>query len=356
MAATELPPGAAWPSAAAAPPAGASKSIAVIIPSWNGAHLLPSCLDAVARQTRRPEQVIVVDDGSTDDTVTLLRRDYPWVLPLVLAENGGFARAVNAGLRAARGDIAVLLNNDAEPEPDWLAALCAPLLSDVMGRSCTTPGTIRAASARHADGTLASCASKILLADRPDVLHSAGDGYGRNGVPSNRGVWTSDDGRYDRQEWVFAACAAAAAYRRDVVLAVGGFDEWLGMYCEDVDLAWRLQLRGYRCLYVPQARVRHRLSATGGGPLASYFCGRNFLLVAALNLPGPFLRRYWWRLLAAQLRIAAEALWHSREPAARARLRGQWAGLRALPAAWRRRHQRQSERHASLAVLDALLT
>ena len=314
------------------------KSIAVIIPSWNGAHLLPSCLDAVARQTRRPEQVIVVDDGSTDDTVTLLRRDYPWVLPLVLAENGGFARAVNAGLHAARGDVAVLLNNDAEPEPDWLAALCAPLLSDE-------------------DGTLASCASKILLADRPDVLHSAGDGYGRNGVPSNRGVWTSDDGRYDRQEWVFAACAAAAAYRRDVVLAVGGFDEWLGMYCEDVDLAWRLQLRGYRCLYVPQARVRHRLSATGGGPLASYFCGRNFLLVAALNLPGPFLRRYWWRLLAAQLRIAAEALWHSREPAARARLRGQWAGLRALPVAWcRRRHHRQAERQASLAALDALLT
>ncbi len=337
MAATELPSGAAWPSAAEAPPASASQSIAVIIPSWNGAHLLPSCLDAVARQTRRPEQVIVVDDGSTDDTVTLLRRDYPWVLPLVLAENGGFARAVNAGLRAARGDVAVLLNNDAEPEPDWLAALCAPLLSDE-------------------DGTLASCASKILLADRPDVLHSAGDGYGRNGVPSNRGVWTSDDGRYDRQEWVFAACAAAAAYRRDVVLAVGGFDEWLGMYCEDVDLAWRLQLRGYRCLYVPQARVRHRLSATGGGPLASYFCGRNFLLVAALNLPGPFLRRYWWRLLAAQLRIAAEALWHSREPAARARLRGQWAGLRALPAAWCRRHHRQAERQVSLAALDALLT
>ena len=337
MAATESPSGAAWPSAAETPPASASQSIAVIIPSWNGAHLLPSCLDAVARQTRRPEQVIVVDDGSTDDTVALLRRDYPWVLPLVLAENGGFARAVNAGLHAARGDVAVLLNNDAEPEPDWLAALCAPLLADV-------------------DGTLASCASKILLADRPDVLHSAGDGYGRNGVPSNRGVWTGDDGRYDRQEWVFAACAAAAAYRRDVVLAVGGFDEWLGMYCEDVDLAWRLQLRGYRCLYVPQARVRHRLSATGGGPLASYFCGRNFLLVAAMNLPGPFLRRYWWRLLAAQLRIAAAALWHSRESAARARLRGQWAGLRALPVAWRRRHHRQAERHVSLAALDALLT
>ena len=331
MAATELP------SAAEAPLASAAGSIAVIIPSWNGAYLLPTCLDAVARQTRRPEQVIVVDDGSTDDTVALLRHDYPWVLPLVLAENGGFARAVNAGLRAARGDIAVLLNNDAEPEPDWLAALCAPLLADL-------------------DGTLASCASKILLADRPDTLHSAGDGYGRNGVPSNRGVWTNDDGRFDRQEWVFGPCAAAAAYRRDVVLAAGGFDEWLGMYCEDVDLAWRLQLRGYRCLYVPQARVCHRLSATGGGPLASYFCGRNFLLVAAMNLPGPFLRRYWWRVLAAQLKIAAEALWHSREPAARARLRGQWAGLRALPAAWRRRRGRQAERRASLTALDALLT
>ncbi|MAG36819.1 MAG: glycosyl transferase [Dehalococcoidia bacterium] len=337
MAATELLSSVAVQSEHKAAPAIEGCSISVIIPSWNGAHLLPGCLDAVARQTCRPAQVIVVDDGSTDDTVAVLRSDYPWVLPLVLAENGGFARAVNAGLRAASGEVAVLLNNDAEPEPEWLDTLCAPLLAG-------------------ADDMLASCASKISLADRPGTLHSAGDGYGRDGVPSNRGVWTADSGRFDQQEWVFGPCAAAAAYRRDVVLAAGGFDEWLGMYCEDVDLAWRLQLRGYRCLYVPEARVHHRLSATGGGSLASYFCGRNFLLVAAMNLPGSLLRRYWWRLLAAQVRIAAEALWHSHEPAARARLRGQWAGLRALPAAWRRRQQRQDERRASLTELDALLT
>lgn len=328
-----LPPG---PECVMLPP-DAGSAISVIIPSWNGGHLLPSCLTALTEQTCTPGQVIVVDDGSTDNTAELLRSDYPWVLPLVLPENRGFARAVNAGIYGARGDIVVLLNNDAEPEPEWLARLCAPLAS---GR----------------DLQIASCASKISLTDHPGILHSAGDSYQRDGVPSNRGVWARDNGQFDRQESVFGACAAAAAYRRDVVLAAGGFDEWLGMYCEDVDLAWRLQLQGYRCLFVPEARVSHRLSETGGGPLASYFCGRNFLLVAAMNLPGPLLYRHWWRIVSAQLMISLEAMWHSREPAARARLRGQLAGLSEISRAWRRREQRQKMRCVPVRDLDAILS
>ena len=154
-----------------------------------------------------------------------------------------------------------------------------------------------------------------------------------------------------------APCAAAAAYRRDVVLATGGFDEWLGMYCEGCGLGVALAATRLPLPVCPAgAGAPSVVGRPAADPLASYFCGRNFLLVAAMNLPGPFLRCYWWRLLAAQLRIAAEALWHSREPAARARLRGQWAGLRALPAAWRRRRQRQAERRVSLTDLDALLT
>ncbi|MBI4506618.1 MAG: glycosyltransferase family 2 protein, partial [Chloroflexi bacterium] len=180
-------------------------------------------------------------------------------------------------------------------------------------------------------------ASKLLLFDRRDVLHSAGDFYGRDGVPGNRGVWERDDGRFDDEQEVFGACGGAALYRRAMLDEVGLFDERLIGYCEDVDLNLRARLAGYRCVFVPAARVYHHLSATGGGPQASYLCGRNFIRVAAKCLPAETWRRHGPRIVAAQLALAAHALWHAREPAARARLRGQLDALRELPDVLRQR-------------------
>jgi GT2 family glycosyltransferase len=114
------------------------------------------------------------------------------------------------------------------------------------------------------------------------------------------------------------------------------------MYCEDVDLNLRARLRGFRTIYVPQAVVYHRLSATGGGSLASYYCGRNFALVWAKNMPGSLVRRHWWAMLRAQLGFALDSLRHIREPAARARLYGQVSSLPALPRFIRKRSHRFS--------------
>jgi GT2 family glycosyltransferase len=109
------------------------------------------------------------------------------------------------------------------------------------------------------------------------------------------------------------------------------FDETLGMYCEDVDLNLRARLRGWRCLYVPEAVVRHKLSATGGGPLASYYVGRNLLYLLAKDVPAPLLRRNALHIARAQIRYLLESLRHIREQAARARLRGQLTGLLTWP-------------------------
>jgi GT2 family glycosyltransferase len=309
-------------------------AISLVIPNYNGAHLLPTCLDAVGRQTRPANEVIVVDDASTDASLALLRDRYPSVHVLALNRNGGFAQAANAGIAASIGDIVVLLNNDTEAEPGWLEALCRPLLE------------------RPEVGW---CASKLLLFDRRDVLHSAGDGFGRDGLPRNRGVWAADNGEFDRQELVFGACAGAAAYRRGLLEELGGFDESLGAYCEDVDLNWRAQLQGYRCLYVPEARVYHMVSATGGGPRASFLCGRNTILVLAKDVPAALLRRHWRRMLRAQLRLAAECLHHWREPAARARLRGLAAGVLRAPSYCRRRRETVALRRVSDDYLESLL-
>jgi GT2 family glycosyltransferase len=314
--------------------------ISVVVPNWNGAPHLPVCLDSLRGQTYSPVEIIVVDNNSEDGSLALLRRDYPEVKVIPLQENRGYAGGVNAGIQEAKGEILVVLNNDTEADPSWLEELSG-------------------AMQRHSKA--GSATSKILLFDQRGTLHSAGDLYGVDGVPINRGVWEDDEGQYNQEETVFSPCGGACAIRRGMLedLARRGqeqpFDEAFFAYCEDVDLGWRAQLAGYECVYVPSAVVYHRLSATGGGKIASYYTGRNFLYVLAKDYPFSLFKKYWGRILRAQLRISWEAVKAWRGEAARARLRGQLAGLWALPGLLRKRRTVQATRSASDAYLERAL-
>jgi GT2 family glycosyltransferase len=137
---------------------------------------------------------------------------------------------------------------------------------------------------------------------------------------------------------------------------IGLFDEDLFMYLEDVDLNWRAQLAGYRAVFAPAAVVYHHLSATGGGVIASYYTGRNTILVLAKNLPGSIFRRYWPAIIKAQLNISLQALRAWPGEAARARLRGQLTGLFGLPRWLAKRRQVQQTRRVDDAYLESLLT
>lgn len=308
--------------------------VSVIIPNFNGAYLLPTCLEALRRQTYRDFEVVLVDNASQDQSVALVRRDYPEVRVIELPTNTVFSGAVNAGIRATSGDLVVLLNNDTEAEEGWLAAL---------------------AGAAERNPEFSWFASKLLLFDRRNIIHSAGDFYRTNGVPGNRGVWQEDGEQYSVEQEVFGACGGAAAYRRRLLDEVGLFDEDLVGYCEDVDLNWRARLAGHRCLFVPTARVYHRLSATGGGPRASYLVGRNFILVLAKDVPTEVIKRHWPRMLMAQVQFALHSLRHAREPAARARLRGQLAALPALPLFLAKRRAVQAQRRVTIADVLRML-
>ncbi len=309
--------------------------VSVIVPNYNGMAHLPACLAALRAQAYAPLETIVVDNGSTDGSIEFIRRAFPEVQVLALARNGVFVGAVNAGIRAARGEIIALLNNDTEAEPTWLDELVCAL---------------------RGEPSAGMAASKMRLFDRRQILHNAGDGYGRDGLPVNRGVWQADTGQFDGDRFVFSACGGAAAYRRAMLDEIGLFDPDFVAYCEDIDLSWRAQLAGWRCVFAPRAVVYHKLSATGGGKLASYFVGRNTLWVVAKNLPGSLWRRYWTRIIAAQLRVTRDALRGWRGEAARARLRGQLAGLKGLPAMLAKRRAIQSARRASDSYLDGALT
>ncbi len=311
-----------------------SPLLSVIVPNWNGARFLPDCLNSLRNQTYRNFEVLVVDNASEDESLEIVRRDFPEVRVLPLDRNYGFAAACNRGAEAANGDVIVLLNNDTETDPAWLEEI------------------VKALQEHPEAGAIAS---KILLFDKRNIIHSTGDMMGVDGIPINRGVWEEDKGQYDLYQQVFSACGAAAAYRREMWEELGGFDEDLFMYLEDVDLAWRAQLRGWKTVFAPKAKVYHHLSATGGGPIASFYTGRNTILVIVKDMPGKLVKRHWRRIVGAQLKIAWDAIKASRGDAARARLRGQLSALASLPRWLKKRSQVQKTRKIDLDALDNTL-
>ena len=332
---TDLEDVAQDPRSNATPARAAAPLASIIIPNWNGIHHLPGCLDALRAQTYNHTEVILVDNGSTDGSQAFVTETYPEVRLLALERNLGLTGGNNTGFEAARGEILISLNNDTEVHPQFVEALVNAL-------------------EEHPEAGMS--AAKMLLFDRRDHIHSAGDGYGRDGIPFNRGVWQRDEGQFDGPGWIFGGCGGAVAYRRAMLDDTGMFDESFFMYCEDVDLNWRAQLTGWRCWYAPQAIVYHKLSATGGGPIASYHTGRNTLWVIAKNYPGALLRKYWKLILRAQWAITRDAIRAWRGEAARARLRGQLSGFLRLPCRLGQRRAIQAARRVPDAYIESLFT
>lgn len=309
--------------------------LSIIIPNWNGARFLRTCFDALRGQTYQNLEIILVDNASTDESGEITQAEYPEVHWLGLAENRGFTGACNAGIELAKGDLVCLLNNDTEVDPAWAEA-------------------IMSAFARHAD--VGSVASKMLLFDQRDHIHTTGDFFTTDGRAGNRGVWQKDEGQYEQEEYVFSACGGSAVYRKTMLDEIGILDDDFFFSGEDVDLGWRAQLNGWRCLYTPQAIVYHHLKATGGGVTASYYDGRNLIFILVKNYPADLWRKYGFSVLKAQWRLAQEAIraWRGKE--ARARLRGMLAGLLGIPRMWRKRRAIQASRRVNLDTLEQVLT
>lgn len=309
--------------------------VSIVIPHWNGKPFLQPCLDALRAQSYAPLEVIIVDNASEDGSQAYIREHYPAVRLIELPENRGFTGACNAGMETANGEIIALLNNDTEADPEWVASIVD-------------------AFARHEDAGVV--ASKMLLFDKRDHIHTAGDGFTVDGRAFNRGVWEKDEGQFDQEEFVFSACGGSSAYRREVLDQIGLLDDDFFFLLEDVDFSWRAQLRGWHVLYTPKAVVYHHLSATGGGVTASFYDGRNGIYLLVKDVPVEIWRKHGGKIVRRQLRLAWDALKAWRGAAARARLRGMLVGLRDLPRLLRKRRQTQQQRTVSLAYLESILS
>ena len=285
--------------------------MSVVIPNYNGAAYLEACLRSLMKQARRDFEVLIVDNASTDSSIETALRACPQARILPQERNLGFAGGVNAGIRVARGAWVAVLNNDTEAAEDWAAA-CA------------------AAIDRHADAVFFAC--RILEMSHRETVYSAGDCYLRAGIGYRRGQEQPDGPLYDPEVPVFSACGCAALYRRSVLEELGGFDERFFAYLEDLDLGLRLQCLGRAGFYVPQARVYHWGSATGGGEFSSLgvrLRTRNSILLLLKSVPATILRRTVPMVLAAQLWWLLRVLRHGRLISY---LRGTWQALCMAPA------------------------
>ena len=306
-------------------------TVAVIVLNWNGAVHMRFCLTALAAQTWQDFELIVVDNGSSDDSLAWLRQQKIQPLRIVaLAENRGFAGGNAAGLAVVdlETEFVVLLNNDTAPEPGWLAALVA------------------AAEADERRGAVASLMvdwNGALIDSAGDGIRVTGRGYQRyHGQPRNV---APDSGL------VFSACAGAALYRRRLLDEVGFLDERFFMNGEDTDLCFRARLAGWEVWYCADAVVRHRVSASqgAGSAMSVYFNERNRIWSVAKCMPAGLLWKYAW---VHALELPARGWFYLRRGRFGAWLRGVMAGLWGSGPFWHVRCKIQAQRRVALSEIE----
>lgn len=250
--------------------------VTIIIPNYNGLKFMEPCFEALSRQTFRDYEILVVDNGSGDGSREWLQEHQ--VPAIFLKENTGFSGAVNVGIRAAKTPYVILLNNDTEPEPEYVEELVKAI---------------------ERSEKIFSVSSRMIQLYEKDKMDDAGDMYTVLGWAYQRGVGRPVK-RYNHPRRVFSACAGAAIYRRKVFEEIGLFDELHFAYLEDLDIGYRARLAGYDNVYCPKARVYHVGSGTSGSKYNSFkvrLAARNNVYLNYKNMPN-------WQLALNALPIA----------------------------------------------------
>ena len=312
----------------------AEPALTVAILTYNGLELVQTVLPSLDAQRFRDFRTVVVDNGSSDGTAEWLAAERPDITVVALPVNVGVTAALNVCVDACPTEFAGLLNNDLELDPDCLGEL------------------VRALREHPRAG---SAAAKLVDYHDRTMLDGAGDLFGWGCIPARRGHGEPDRGQYDEPAAIFGACGAVALYRREALDAVGRFDDSFFAFYEDTDWAFRAQLAGWDCRYVPSAVAYHMGSATLGAGLTDfmrYHLLRNGIWLVAKDYPASAMLRQAHRLAYRQVVNLRDA--------ARARKLAFWRravtdAVRGLPAVIERRGAVQRRRTRSLRELDAVV-
>ena len=310
-----------------------SIKVAVVIVNWNSGAYLVDCLLSLKGQTLLPDRVLIVDNASTDGSMEGLEQRFPDLEFIHLKKNTGFAAANNLAVhQAADCDWIAFLNPDAFARPDWLENLMQ-------------------AVERFPDVKMFG---SHMLGYENDLIDGTGDIYHVSGVAWRRdhGMKSSEINRESGE--IFSPCAAASLISRNAFLEVGGFDEYFFCYNEDVDLSFRLRLKGHRCIYVSKAVVEHVGSGTTSrySDFAVYHGQRNLVWSYFRNMPG----LWFWIYLPQHILFNFTALiWFSLKGKALPVFKARWDALKGLPRVWQLRKETQNSKTvAGKKVVDAM--
>ena len=240
--------------------------VTIIIPNYNGMAYLETCMVSLQRQTMTDFQILIVDNGSSDDSLPWIAEHCKEAKVLALDKNYGFCTAVNEGIKAADTPYVILLNNDTEVEPDFVKALLLEIKKSL---------------------NIFSCQAKMLDFGNRQLMDDAGDYYCALGWAFARGKGREEKLYMDRRT-IFASCAGAAIYRRSIFEEIGYFDEAHFAYLEDIDIGYRAKIYGYTNHFVPSARVYHMGSATTGSQYNEFkvrLSAQNSIYMAYKNMP-----------------------------------------------------------------------
>lgn len=270
-------------------------TVSIIIVTYNGLNYLATCLHSVFCDVLDTDEVIVIDNKSTDGSPQFMQETFPAVRVIENQDNHGFAAACNQGACLATGDVLVFLNQDTEVRPGWLSGLVEALDAE-RGVGLTT--------------------SRLLLMAAPDRIHLCGQDVHYTGLVFGRG-YGQPAASQDVPGDVNAVSGASFAIRRELWERLGGFDESLYMYYEETDLSWRAQLAGYRCRYAPDSQALHDYRPDRPSESRLYYSFRNRTLLLLKNWRGITLLLLLPALLVAELLELGLALTQG------------WRGLRA---------------------------
>ncbi len=312
----------------------AQPRLTAVVLTYNGRELLEMVLPSLAAQRYRDFATVVVDNGSSDGTLCWLHTNWPQVDVVAVPHNLGVSAALNVCVAAATSELVALFNNDLELDPDCLGEF------------------VRAMDEHPEAG---SAAAKLVDFYDRALLDGAGDVYSWSGEAQRSGQGHRDVGQYQQPRRIFGACGGAAVYRRSALAAVGGFDEQFFAIYEDVDWAFRAQLAGFSCRYVPTAVAYHMGSATlgdGASDFSLYQNWRNAIWVVMKNYPVGALILHMPALAFVQARNLAIVV---RQGRGRIWLRVWRDALAGLPDVLRARRRVQRSRVRSLSELHALI-
>lgn len=260
--------------------------VSVIILNWNGKEYLKGCLDSVLSQTYANSEVIVVDNGSTDGSKEFVKKNYKKVRLIENPKNLGFSKANNIGIDSSDGDYVFILNNDTKLNKDFLKQMINVAVENL-------------------DVGMFSC--KMLFYDKHDIINSTGLKLYTDGTSIDEDFDQKDDGRYEKIKEVFGPCGGAAFYKRemldDIKLGDEYFDNDFFIYSEDLDLAFRGRLRGWKCLYVPKAKLYHKFRGTTGkiSNFGLYYGIKNKIFFIVKDYPLPLLFKNLHTVIVRQL-------------------------------------------------------